>query len=260
MITARMMGGLGNIMFQIAAIQSLAKRNGDSVDVAFSAKTHYIPEDIPEVNRPNIREYSSSILRNVNVIEEEIPYNNYYRCDWDYQSIPFGDNVCYEGYFQSEKHFLDCSEYIRELFSPSDDDFDYIFDKYEDIDFENSTFLHVRRGDYVNIDLHPLCPLDYYRRSLDIFSENERVLVFSNDIPWCRENFNSDYDYFFVENEKDYMEMYMMSLCKNAIIANSSFSWWGAWLGDCKTIAPKNWLNSEEMDWSDIYREGWLVI
>ncbi len=257
MITARLMGGLGNIMFQIAAMQSLAKRNDNSVGVTFSAKSHFIPEG----GHPNIIEYAKTILRNVKVIEGEIPYNNYHRCDWQYQGIPFGDDVCYEGYFQSEKNFLDCSEYIREFFSPSDDDLDYILDKYEDIDFANSTFLHVRRGNYVTLDFHPLCPIDYYERSLDIFSHNKSVLVFSNDIPWCRENFKSDYDFFFVENEKDYIEMYMMSLCRNAIIANSSFSWWGAWLGDCETIAPKQWFNDGQMeDWHDIYREGWMVL
>ena len=120
MITSRLMGGLGNQMFQIAAIEALAKKQDDSIDVAFSAPDHYLP-----LQGKSVKLYKDNIFRNVNIVDDGISFERAYKAPWSYQELPFYDNVCYEGYFQCEKHFSHCSEYIRNLFSPTEEDEDY---------------------------------------------------------------------------------------------------------------------------------------
>jgi hypothetical protein len=123
--------------------------------------------------------------------------------------------------------------------------------------------IHIRRGDYLRFpDHHPILPIEYYKTAIDYFKA-DNVFVFSDDIDWCKSNIIGD-NIIYIENEKDYIEMYLMSLCENNIISNSSFSWWGAWLNENKNkkvIGPKLWFgNAIQFISDDIIPEGWIKI
>jgi len=126
----------------------------------------------------------------------------------------------------------------------------------------NYTSLHVRRTDYVQkAGFHPPCSMEYYEKALSIIEGN--VLVFSDDLDWCKETFLGD-RFTFISGNRDYQDLFLMSMCKNNIIANSSFSWWGAWLNtnlNKKVIAPKKWFGPHLKESSDdIYPNTWEVI
>ena len=189
------------------------------------------------------------------------------------------DNFNLHDYFQTEKYFKNAESIIRK---------DYTFKK-EVVDavkgvvdeYENPIFLHVRRGDYVRQpENHPVCPYSYYEKALKEFPEDTPVFVFSDDLEWCREHFTDDRFVMAEENLKynhtsdtndgrvksyvPYYDLCMMSLCSGAIIANSSMSWWGAWLqgGRGKVVAPKPWfgINYKDYDMSDLLPETWIEL
>ncbi len=122
----------------------------------------------------------------------------------------------------------------------------------------------MRRGDYVWLShIHPVQPLAYYQRAVELMGDYQRMLVFSDDLPWCRENFSFN-NMTFVEGQSDMDDLWMMGLCKHNIIANSSFSWWGAWLNENhakKVVAPKLWFgNAATMDTKDIVPAKWILL
>ena len=155
------------------------------------------------------------------------------------------DIVHLHGYFTSYKYFDHHKEFIQNIFKPTDEIIKYIKDKYSDIDTAIS--IHVRRGDYTKFpDIHPTLPIEYYKNALENFPKNDslqRTYVFSDDIEWCKQQ-DIFKDSIFV-NEEDDIELYMMSLCENNIIANSTFSWWAAYLNKNpkrKVIYPDIWF------------------
>jgi len=138
-------------------------------------------------------------------------------------------------------------------------------DKYNFLKNKKTTSIHVRRGDYVNHpNHHPTQSLEYYLEAIKILKdETELFLVFSDDINWCKENIKLD-NVVYIENEKDYIELYLMSVCTNNIISNSSFSWWGAWLNkneDKKVIGPLKWFGDAiKHNTGDVLPENWIKL
>jgi hypothetical protein len=139
----------------------------------------------------------------------------------------------------------------------------------------NSVSVHFRRGDYVTdaatMDYHGCCSLEYYMAAVGRIAEVEKdieLFVFSDDIEWCRRNFKPDYRVQFITHtatECDYEDIWLMSRCKHNIIANSSFSWWGAWLNpnpEGKKIAPCIWFKRDELNAniSDLLPDDWIRI
>ena len=130
-----------------------------------------------------------------------------------------------------------------------------------------SVSLHVRRGDYLNEPMfNGICDVKYYDLAMQKIKhmvDSPVWFIFSNDISWCRKHFTQE-NVIFVDNnsgENSYRDMQLMSLCKHHIIANSSFSWWGAWLGeqqDAITIAPRRWIKEGQS--SDIICHNWITI
>ena len=166
-----------------------------------------------------------------------------------------------KGYFQSEKYFDE--KVVRELFSIDDNSKNYINDKYGDLLEKKTTSIHIRRGDFLDrLDRHPVQSMDYFNKAIEHFDDNI-FLIFSDDINWCKENFKGN-NFVFIEGEKDYIDLYLMSMCKNNIISNSSFSWWGAWLNQNNekiVISPSIWFgNSKNLNTNDIYCEKWIKI
>ena len=249
MIGTFLQGGLGNYMFQIAVAHSIAIDNNTN-SVFNSTNTVKIHK--------NINEYKTNILRKVE-IGINPPYKIvYYEPSFEYRKINYVDGLYLIGYFQSEKYFLHNRDSILELFEPTKTDIDYINKKYYDLLKTKNCSVHIRRGDYVKIqDHHVLCTLDYYKDAVKTIGEDSNFIIFSVDIQWCKENLHF--------KNCHYIEMYLMSMCNNNIIANSTFSWWGAWLNqnkDKKVIAPKKWFGQSKSNLitKDIYAEKWLVI
>lgn len=182
-------------------------------------------------------------------------------------------NRYFDGYWQSEDFFKGARDEILKEFSFPDFDETHNKEIIETIINSNSVSIHIRRGDYL---MHPLfkniCTIEYYRNAIEKIKKLTKVdnfIIFSNDIDWCKENFKSnlkDDNVTFVnwnKGDKSYRDMQLMSLCKHNIIANSSFSWWGAWLNqnpDKIIIAPYKWTNRNievqnylPSDWIRIY-------
>jgi hypothetical protein len=157
------------------------------------------------------------------------------------------DQVDLFGYFQTEKYFKHIEDEIRNDFKFDEELFGQCFD------FISNTFgtevisIHIRRGDYVLNPNHPLQPIEYYVESLSKLSQDLPVLIFSDDPEWCKQQSEFDSDRFLIsENNSTDFDLCLMSQCQYHVIANSSFSWWGAWLARSKgIIAPKNWFDYE---------------
>lgn len=263
MISSQLMGGLGNQLFQISAALALALEiNKDAV---FSYGSHFLP-----LQGNKSLYYKNNILSKVNLIEDSSFYQNlvlYEEPFYSFKEIPKVDNLLLKGYFQSEKYFIKYENTIRQIFRESPEITKIINEKYNNINFKNSTSIHVRRGDYLKFpNVHPICSLSYYEKALSLLSDVDQILVFSDDIEWCKQNFifNQPNNILFIENEIDYIEFYLMSRCKNNIIANSSFSWWAAWLNsneDKKIIAPNKWIGiNGPSDTHDLIPSSWTTI
>ena len=257
MITTHFKGGLGNQMFQTAAAYSLALDNND--ECAFfmgnpdTAQCH------------GARHYKANVFKKLKELPEDLvlkpnyPEVRYIEPRFNYDSIPYRDGMVLQGYFQSEKYFAHHRKEILELF-----DYEPQI-KYE---FKNSVSLHIRRGDYLEPFLAaflPPLPMDYYTRALYNLSNKakiDHILIFSDDLRWCKDNFR-DSRIIFIEGQTDYEDMYTMTKCSHNIIANSSFSWWGAYLNENENIVytPDGWFGfAFKDDWQDIYCKNWIKI
>jgi hypothetical protein len=136
--------------------------------------------------------------------------------------------------------------------------------KYGDVLSLNTCSIHVRRGDYIGLqNFHPVQPVSYYEEAVKIVGDDKHFLIFSDDINWCKENFTFLKNKTFVLNNLDYEDLYLMSMCKNNIISNSTFSWWGAWLNrneNKQVIIPSKWfgISYSHLNTNDLYCEGWI--
>ena len=166
----------------------------------------------------------------------------------------------YTKYNKIPKYFEKIQDEIRKDFTFSD----HIVESCEGIiNNPECVSVHIRRGDYVNLqDHHPLQTVDYYEKALDYFPHTP-MIVFSDDPEWCKEQsiFQSD-DVLISEGNSTGIDLYLMSKCNYHIIANSSFSWWGAFLANSmQVIAPKNWFNEKQnTDTSDKYLKTWMIL
>lgn len=252
------MGRLGNQLFQYAALRGIAVK-------------HNYEFCIPEVDYNNEWKdhqlFEGFLLPNLK--HRQMLSGNYYQerqfhYDKDYvNNCPDGVNLY--GYFQSEKYFEHIEDSIREDFTFKPEILDPCKEAFED--FGSAISLHVRRTDYVEkaVD-HPPCGLDYYEAALGVMDDKLPVLVFSDDIEWCKKQKLFEPDRFmFSENTWNLVDLCMQSLCDFHIIANSSFSWWGSYLAKSKkTVAPKKWFGdfgyTANNNTQDIYRKDWIVI
>jgi len=270
MLSCFFQGGLGNQMFQISATVALALDNNDTACFDFNVC------DLPYNGRHSIN-YKDNVYKNLSPSENFIVSNIYNEPAFHYTPIKYQPNTLLVGYFQSEKYFERYKKEIMELFEPSQETLNYITQKYPILtdDDVNTVSIHVRRTDYLKFKhVHPVCTIEYYKNAikylaqyLDSILDNKKnvFMVFSDDILWCKENFNYLENIIYIEDEIDYIDMYIMSLCKHNIIANSSFSWWGAYLNQYrnkKVIAPSVWFgeNKKDINTKDIYCDNWRKI
>jgi hypothetical protein len=258
MIISKIQGGLGNQMFQYAYGKHLATKYN---------KKLYL--DINFYQYQSLRKFSLQDFDDVDIdisvgkIKVDYPI---YRVDDDfnYKELPTPNNCGYylNGYWQSEKYFKESESVIKNNFKPNKNLFEKIL-KTPFID-TNTVSLHVRRTDYVTSNgYHPVQSIEYYKNAIDIIGDYDYIFVFSDDIQWCKDNLKFK-NMVFMEGFSDIEDLHIMSLCQNNIIANSSFSWWGAWLNihpEKKIIAPTNWFGEQaNLNTSNMIPSDWIKI
>lgn len=259
MISCRLKGGLGNLMFQIAGIESLSKKS--NIKCGYYNVDEIINWINSETNhRPELKHANDYLKMFKNFNWPKIPQpKNKVAVSFNYSNIQVKDNTIYDGYFQSEKFFYS-KEFIQWLFEPSDFVLNKL-EKYKDILEGNTCALHVRRGDYLKFSSHVVKDMGYFNNAINIIKA-DKYLVFSDDIEWCKSKFIGS-QYHFIENEKDYIEIFLQSKCKHNIISSSSFSWWGAYLNKNENkiiIAPSQWFTGGKFNSDDIVPENWIKI
>lgn len=276
------LGRLGNQMFEYASLRGIASHHG-------------YDWSIPPFHLKGIENYSlnecfqlkSVTDKNVGVYDnfQYIGERFFHFDEQLFENCP--DNVSLHGFFQSEKYFKHIENEIREDFIFHEEHSNPCKEFMSEFLEQEPIMLHVRRGDpnlidprgfkwaYVNCsDQHPVQSLEYYEKALQYFDDNQPVIVFSDSPEWVKEQkFFSD-DRFFISEPQEkytdgsytpYADLCLMSLCSHAIIANSSMSWWGAWLinnPSKKIIAPKKWFGPAyaDKDTKDLYCSDWEII
>lgn len=252
-------GRLGNQLFQIAATIGAAYRYGNDFGV-----TAVFPKWFCTYTQKDMSKYFINRITQLYSLPETIDYKE---PNFHFTPLPLiaedETNINLQGYFQSWKYFVHCEHIIRHYFTP--------FHTYPK---QDACAIHVRRGDYMDNTakaVHYVCDLDYYKRAIKEMGDMEYI-VFSDDIPWCKENFPAEYT--FVENDlhkyggqihhpnnSDVRDLFMMAACSHHIISNSSFSWWAAWLSESKkVIAPKRWFAVDKFNDKDVVPEHWIKI
>jgi hypothetical protein len=286
MIITKLKGGLGNQMFQYAAGRSLSilRKTELKLDLSFYKNLD-----------PAYRRYQMSAFNTIENIaskaevekmqknslwrslERSLPYsmrstivNNDLFFDPNFFRIR--DNTYIEGNWQNEKYFCNISDNIKSEFSlrkAVTENFESISER---ISKSHSISLHIRRGDYLSpkfSNIYPVLSSEYYAKAaahFDSLLSDPIFFVFSDDLDWAKKNLNIPYPSVFVDlsgENKDAEEMVLMSRCRHNIIANSSFSWWGAWLNrnpDKIVISPKKWFNILKAYEESIIPKEWLTI
>ena len=253
------LGRFGNQMFQFAALKGIARNRGFQYCIPPSYQKDewydhqlFIPFKLKNTNHLNVQYIDDT---RPTVLEETFYFNEklFNECpDW----------VTIQGFFQTERYFKHIQEEIKGDFTFNDDVLGPAMNAMSS--FENPISLHVRRTDYVTNTNHTVLPLEYYKKALETFP-NRQVLVFSDDPKWCFEQSMFNDDRFMIsENTNQYLDMCLMTLCKGHIIANSSFSWWGAWLANSEhVVAPAGWFegsNNSHLDIKDLIPKEWELI
>jgi len=250
-------GGLGNMFFHIAAIWTLAKDNNDDLCLLNIDKKIYDLDNDTRWNSKHAIKYKYIFNRFLNF---DIKINNNIEYPYNYKQLEYKKEYQYIGYFQSEKYFKHRRNEILELFKPATE-FNVDINKYSNL-FGNIC-LHVRRNDYVKLypEIHIPQPIDYYNNALTLLPSDMKVLIFSDDLEWCKKNFIGN-RFIFID-EVDYISIYVMSKMKHHIIANSSFSWWSAWMSEYDNkiiIAPKKWFGENSYSDVDLIPDNWIRV
>lgn len=276
MIITRISGGLGNQMFQYAIARSMAQRNVNifKLDISFYPKQTLrkyeldlfnIDENIAtEKECIKLRGNEGFLFKVLKKLKLPIKRPTSYTKEkqntiFDEEVYKRTGDIYLDGFWQNEKYFIDIREVLIQDFSPKHEISKEAQQYLNDIENSNSISLHVRRGDYVadphTNSVHGVCGIDYYKRAINYIMEhtiNPIFYIFSDDIAWCKDNFNFIEEKVFVENTKSTMDdLELMKRCKHNIIANSSFSWWGAWLNDNESkivLSPLKWINNNPKD------------
>lgn len=281
MIAVRLIGGLGNQMFQYAAGRALAERLGTELLLDTREFEHYslynyglhkFAIDIPAASPEELARWPSWIRRGSRLLRKIGIHTRWYseikfQYDTAWESIPDGTMI--DGYFQSERYFADITELLRREFvpvTPLSQQNAYYAELARGCE---SVMIHVRRGDYVTnikaLKTHGVCTVDYFEASVAYMRErleNPRFFVFSNDMEWAQKNLKLGDDAVFVTGNEQASEIdiHLMAQCRHHIIANSTFSWWGAWLNSSASkivIAPKCWF-AKSINTRDLIPLHWI--
>lgn len=296
MIIVKLMGGLGNQMFQYAFGRAVSLDKGEKlvIDKSFydiehenttsreyelyyfniiaeSSTKKYSGEYINQIRERVLR----CLARHFNIL---LP-NYILERTLSYDVSQFKDkkgNLYFDGYWQSEKYFSHHAEQIKNDFQIRMPQSEINQKWLEKISNTCSVCLHVRRGDYVSNPNAAKCHgvlngddgLKYYRTAISYIAskvQNPVFFLFSDDPEWVKDNLSVEYPVHYMDHNgpsEDYEDLRLMTQCKHFIIANSSFSWWGAWLSEYKdkiVVCPKQWFKDSKIE-TDIICDGWISL
>jgi hypothetical protein len=256
MISAFLMGGIGNQMFQIAAASSLAIENND--EAIFNFESCFTP-----LQGNSSLKYSKNIFKNVKNSQNLIIEHEYKEKSHEYSKIPYFKNLLINGYFQNEKYFIENKHKIIDLFYINNEDINFLKLNYNYLNFNETVSIHIRRGDYLKFsDIHPVCEIEYYNKAMENFPDKNFIFI-SDDMEWVKNNFKGS-RIFYSKNNNEILDFTLQSICCSNIIANSSFSWWAAYLNknqSKKIIAPLKWFGKNgPSEQNDITPSNWIRI
>jgi len=292
MIIVALKGGMGNQMFQYAMGRAIALKNGvplkldtswfttNKIDTprAYALDHFNIVEEF--ASEADIRSLSTNtrlgryiakikgkllpLKKRTYIVERKMGY--------DEEVARLKDNVYLDGFWGTEKYFYDIKDTIIQDFSLRYPSSSENIKMAESIRVVNAVAIHVRRGDYISNATtnayHGVCSLEYYYNAVQRITETVKdphFFVFSDDHEWVRNNFKIDFPMTFFEHnsvDQGHEDVNLMSMCKHNIVANSSFSWWGAWLNknpDKMVYAPEKWFNNS-LDTQDLLPASWIKI
>lgn len=273
MIIVRLIGGLGNQFFQYAVGRYLAEKHNTDLKIdilgfetyklhKYSLFPFNIKEDVATAEEVSVFTqhkqgfingvFTKLFCRSARSPSSHVQEKHFH---FDHEILNLSDNVYLDGYWQSEKYFIGIEDIIRREFTVKNRQNGKDKELAKIITSCEAVSLHIRRADYVSNantqQIYGTCGLDFYYRSIAKITQtvsNPHFFIFSDDPEWARNNLKLDYSTTLVDHnnaDKNYEDLRLMSQCKHNIIANSSFSWWGAWLNNTPNklvCAPRRWL------------------
>jgi hypothetical protein len=269
LIITKLIGGIGNQMFQYAVARRLAYLHNDSFKLDITAFEEY-----------RLRDY---YLKPLNIMEQIATADEIARLKtrhikeayfhFDPAVLRLSGDLYLEGYWQCEKYFKDITDIIRQDFSVKQPLSGANLEWAKRINSCEAVAVHFRRGDYVTNPVtrqyHGVCPFDYYQRAMQKIAIQVRYphfFIFSDDPEWVTHQVRSEYPFFVVavnRMENPHEDLRLMNFCKYHIIANSTFSWWGAWLApynDKIVYAPRKWFDNANLCSRDLIPEAWSLL
>ncbi|WP_026905321.1 alpha-1,2-fucosyltransferase [Pedobacter glucosidilyticus] len=281
----KFLGGLGNQMFQYAFYKALKHKfnavkadtsgfnnyhlhNGLELEEIFPIKLDIVSASVAKLYNPDFNEWHHRKLRRILGLKGAY-YQEQQEFYFDTEIFKDVKKKYYWGYWQNPLYFSDVEDELRK---------DFTFRKSLDTTNEErliqmrtheSIAVHIRRGDYIGHELlGNICDLNYYQQAINYIKEHIQQPIFyffSDDIEWCKSNFKN-LEAVFIDGNigvNNYIDMQLMSNCKHQIIANSSFSWWGAWLNtnpNKMVIGPKKWIHKNDEKDIGILPSNWIKI
>lgn len=290
MIIVKLMGGMGNQMFQYAFGRSLSLKKGVTLklDLNFlldrTPKKNFVFRDYdltifnckPQIlNEDDKKSFFGSFLMGNKYFNKLLPVKNrkFYtesHFEYDKNVLKLNEDIYLEGYWQSYNYFSEFESTIRKDFS-----FKNKFNVEEELINQkilstNSVCINVRRADFLTNSFHGVCNEEYFNKGLNYIKNSEselNVFVFSDDIEWCKNNLNFELPTNFIDHEyageKFQSYLQLMTNCKHFIIPNSSFGWWAAWLANFSkkiVVAPKKWFSDSNINTKDLIPDDWIRI
>jgi hypothetical protein len=262
-------GRLGNQIFQYAACYVTARKLG----VEF-----IIPQNnIDNIKQDGCYDYSNNqwIPYNFRMYDcfeittpkGEVSINNifqepYFHYTETFNNIP--DSTSIQGYYQSEKYFIEYKEDILKEFTFKSEILNQSNNVIKDFKDKEIVAVHIRRGDNVINPNFPVISMEYIQEALNIFAnKGYNFLIISDDIKYCKEVFPEESNIKFSDGDNDLIDLCLMSLADHNIISNSSFSWWGAYLNNNpnkKIVAPSNWFKDKNINLKDLFPQNWIIL
>ncbi len=285
-VITRLIGGLGNQMFQYAVARAVALRHDAVLKLDISGFADYplrryeldhfpiiakiaTDTDLSHFGIRPIKQYDLQHRLRRWITGKDWPVYREPHFNYDPLVMQLSSPIYLDGYWQSEKYFNEFAQILRKEFTPLSPLESENLDTAKLIASVNSVSLHIRRGDYVSNShanqFHGICTLDYYHAAIKHIAglvSSPHFFVFSDEIDWAQANLHCDFPMTFINAnppERGFRDMQLMSHCRHHIVANSSFSWWGAWLNPSQeniVVAPKSWFNSD-LNTCDLLPDAW---
>jgi hypothetical protein len=257
MLVPALKGGLCNQLFTIAATYS------KSIDLNCEMAINYnLPHYAMQGFTPD--RYRDNLYKNIPETNY-VPAYKYSEPTWSFTPLPDCTDMLIDGYLQSGKYFKNNLNKIRDLFYFPENIKNKIWNFLAQFNNKKIIGMHVRRGDYLASgcrERHFLCTYEYFKQALQNFPNEYIKIVCTDDIQNCQDILQIPNTYI-MENNTEIEDLFLISQCDNVIMSNSSFSWWGHFLGKQKetVVAPTRWFTRlDNTNFQDIYEESWILV